>query len=519
MKKFVITFISVLLVFTMMLSCAFSGVSAAKQTAAEAVKTLEKDIPIVEIPGFGEAIYTGLSTETEEDDVSIWEISSDEIMGLVKKHIVGLLTGLITGDFEKLDIIFTDVLTAIFGDAACDENGVPNPDTGIKTWDNVYPKDEYGYANSYSFHYDWRLDMHTLSSQLHEYINRVLAVTGAEKVGLVCFSMGGCVTMTYLYEHYYLATPEERERISSVIFLAGAMNGVSCCEDPFSGNISLDSTSLMRMLQEMLGSSDDMKPLYNLLDLMYTFRMFEPLVNFSNNYIVGNLPAMVDNALPASIGSIPGFYAMMSYDRYYEAENFNFNTEEEKIKYAGLIEKNRYYHDSVQLNSDNIVNSLLEDGKNFAVISEYGYSIIPVTSDNNRMCDGTIGTYETSFGATCAEVDRTLGRDYVQAVECSCGGNHISPDNQIDASTCKYPDVTWFAKNVKHSSANRYFEDLVDLVTYSEEQVTVWTYPDLPQFMINQLELRLVPMNAANAGVVVAFDETTIFGKFFKDLF
>ncbi len=519
MKKTFIKLISVFLAVTLTFSIALSGVSAANQTASEAVKVLEKDIPIVEIPGFGETIYKGLSTETEVDDMDIWGISTDEITGLVKKHILGLLTGLLTGNFEKLDLIFTDVLTAIFGDAACDENGVPNPDTGIKVGDNVYPKNEYGYANSYSFHYDWRLDMHTISSQLHEYINRVLEVTGAEKVGLVCFSMGGCVTMTYLYEHYYLATPEEREKIHSAVFISGAMNGVSCCEDPFSGNITLDSTSLMRMLQEMLGSTENMKPLYNLLDLMYSFRMFEPLVNFSNNYIVGNLSSMVDNALPASIGSIPGFYAMMSSDRYYEAENFNFNTEEEKVKYAGLIEKNRYFHDNVQANSDNILTSLIEDGKNLAIISEYGYSIIPVTSDNNRMCDGTIGTYETSFGATCADVDRTLGENYVQAVTCSCGGNHISPDNQIDASTCKYPDITWFAKNVRHSCANRYFETLVDLATYSDEQINVWTYPDLPQFMINQLDLRLVPMNAANAGKVVPFNETTILGKFFSDLF
>ena len=145
--------------------------------------------------------------------------------------------------------------------------------------------------------------------------------------------------------------------------------------------------------------------------------------------------------------------------------------------------------------------------------------MLPVTADNDRMADGTIHTESTSFGATCSAVDGTLGDTYVQAVECVCGGNHISPDNQIDASTCKYPDVTWFAKNLKHSAADRYFADMIDLITYSENQVTVWTYPDMPQYMIHQLDLRLVPMNAANAGKVVPFDETTILGKFFKDLF
>ena len=360
--------------------------------------------------------------------------------------------------------------------------------------------------------------MHTIASQLDDYINRVLEVTGAEEVGLTAFSMGGSVMMTYLYEYYYMADAESRNKIHSAIFISGAMNGVSCCEDPFSGNIVFDSTSVMRMLQEMLSTNTNMLWLYNILDIMYSLRMLEPIVSFANN-LVANLDVMTDNALLASIATIPGFYAMMSYERYYEAENFIFDSTEDKEKFSVLIEKNRYYHESVQMNACNIINSLIEDGKNFAVISEYGYSVLPVTSDNQRMSDGTIDTASTSFGATCAEVDRTLGNDYVQAIECTCGGNHISPDKQIDASTCKYPDITWFAKDVKHLSSDRFFADMIDIITYSEDQVTVWTYPDMPQFMINYLDLKLIPMNAANAGTVIPFDETTIFGSFFGKLF
>ncbi len=511
--------LALLLSLVIVFSVLCSGVSAENLTAAETVKSLDKDIPIIEIPGFGEDIYKGLSTESELDDVSIWDISTDKIMGLVQKHLKSLILGLLLGNFEDIDAAFTDVLTAIFGDAVCDENGVPSPDTGIKAANYVVPKREYGYSNSYTFHYDWRLDMHTLSSQLHEFINQVMEVTDSDEVGLVCFSMGGCVTMTYLYEYYYLASDEDRDHIRSVIFLSGAMNGVGCCEDPFSGNIVLDSTSLMRMLQEMLSGNTEMLWLYRLLDIMYTFRLLEPVVKFSNKYIVGNMDKMVDNALPQTLGTIPGFCAMMSEERYRQAENFIFDSEEEKEKYSVLIEKNRYYHDSVQANSELILASLLEDGKKLAIVSEYGYSPLPVTSDNSRMSDGTIETYATSFGATCAEVDKTLGEDYVQAVTCDCGRNHTSPDNQIDASTCRYPDITWFAKNVKHSCANRYFADFVDLVTYSENQITVWTYPDLPQYMINQLDLRLIPMTEANAGQVIPFDETTVIAQFFKNLF
>lgn len=519
MKKVLKKAISVLLVLSIIFSVATVCVSAQQGTADEAVKALEKDIPIVEIPGFGESIYKGLSTETEDDDENIWDVSADKIMPIVNEHLVGLIVGMLTGNFEKLSDITTDVLLCLFGDAACDENGVPDPDTGIKSQNRVVAKSEYGQRNSYSFHYDWRLDMHTLASQLHEYIEKVMSVTGSDEVGLVAFSMGNCVMLTYLYEYYYTADAEERSHINSAVFLAGAMNGVACCEDPFSGNIVFDSTSVTRMLLNLISSNEDLRWLYNLLTVMYSFKMLEPIVNFTNKYVVGNLGEIADKALLSTVATIPGFYAMMSIDGYRATENFIFSSAEDKDKFSTLISKNRYYHDDVQANSDNIINSLMSDGKKVGIISEYGYSMIPVTSDNARMSDGVINTEYTSFGATCADVDCTLGDSYTQAVQCSCGGNHLSPDNQIDASTCKYPDITWFAKNLNHTSADRYFADMVDLITYSESQITVWTYPDMPQFMINQLDLTLVPMNVANAGKVVPFNETTSLKNLFKDLF
>ena len=105
MKKTFIKIISVFLTLSLIFSLVSSSVSAEQNTAAEAVKKLEKDIPIVEVVGFGGDIVKGLSTETELDDVSVWGISGDEISALVKEHILGLLLGLMTGDFAKLDII------------------------------------------------------------------------------------------------------------------------------------------------------------------------------------------------------------------------------------------------------------------------------------------------------------------------------------------------------------------------------------------------------------------------------
>ena len=125
------------------------------------------------------------------------------------------------------------------------------------------------------------------------------------------------------------------------------------------------------------------------------------------------------------------------------------------------------------------------------------------------MTDGTIGTAPESFGATCAHVDGTLGEGYKQAKECSCGKNHVSPDNQIDASTCAFPDITWFIKNAHHSEDRDLLSNLIDLAIYSEEQMTVWTYEDFPQFMLAEDEDTLVTLTSDNAGEVVSFEDST----------
>lgn len=493
MKKIIQKMISVLLIFCLVFSFTFIG-NAQEQTAAQAVESLEKDIPIIEIKGFGDPIYSGVSTPTEEDDTDIWSVDVNAILGLVKEHLFSLIFSMIFRNTEKLNEIITDVMVTVFGAVACDENGNPVPDTGVQEKNIVVPKTEYGQRNSYVFSYDWRLDAHTLSTQLRGYVEDVMEVTGSDKVAFVAFSMGGSVLMTYLYEYYYLASPEEREHVQSAVFMCGAMNGVACCEDPISGNLSMDGDTLLYALGELMSGDDALEGLHSILVMLNKIKFFDPLLDYINGYIVENFGALAAEGLRQSMGSLPGFYIMMSYERYYEAENFVFDTPEAKQKFAGLIEKNRYYHDYVQLNSDNIINALLADGKKLAVISEYGYSMMPVTSDNTRLSDGTITTAATSFGATTAPLGKPFDKSYVQSKECVCGKNHVSPDGYVDASTCKYPDVTWFAKNLRHDPSDRYFADLIDLVTYSDEQVTVWTYEDLPQFMVNYQDEYLVPL-------------------------
>ncbi len=517
--------VSVLLCICISLSASVAGYAADTTentpdiSCAEDLANLEFDVPVVFVTGLEGNYYKGLLTKTEEDDVRIWGPQAGPIVEAVFKNLGGILWNLFIKDYDKLADVLGGLVEPIFGDFVCDENGIPDPDTGKKDISDLELKETNSYENCYKFYYDWRYDTVTIAAQLDEYIEYVMELTDSDKVALVSMSMGTAVMMTYLHEYYYTADDySERNHIDSAVFIAGAMNGVGCCEDPFSGNINIDTVSFMRFLSEIMKGNPGTEVIYYMLEGLYEIGAVDCLVEFADNLTKELIAHGFNEAMTDSIATIPGFYALMSADRYEETIKFIFNTPEKKAKYAEIIKKGDYYHDNVQANGANIIQSLLDDGINTAIIAEYGYSFMPLTSDNDRMTDGTIATDRESFGATCSEVDGTLGEGYKQAKECSCGKNHVSADNQIDASTCVFSDITWFGKYLKHTCDNNFVADLVNLIIYSDRQITVWDYEEFPQFMINLDGEKLVPLAKDNAGEILPYEETTVMGKF-KALF
>ncbi len=482
--------------------------------SADDVAALDRDIPVVEIPGFGEVIYKGLETEDEDDDVSIFFPASEIIMPAVKAHAPGILLGLLTKDFDRIDKHIGPFVLEAFGEIGAEPDGTMKEGTGKKHDKDLKEKEKYGYDDTYTFFFDWRKDMHTLAGELNDYIEEVKEFTGSDKVALMAFSQGNCVLSTYLYEYYFNEENEEkREEIDAVLFVCSAMLGVGSCEDPFSGNIKFDSISLLRFLKDCLSGSTALKGVYYIIEMLYSIGFIDSLVETLNEYVETRLPEIVDPYLVETFGALPGFYAMMSAERYKEAEEFIFNSPELKEKYSGMIEKNRYYHEEVQPRVYDMIDMLMSEGKNVGIVAEYGSPIAPVTSDNDRMTDASICTANESLGAVCADVDGILGYKYEQAKECECGKNHVSPDLQIDASTCAYPDITWFAKGLKHDGGRRFWENLFDLIIYSDEQITVWDYSDFPQFMVSYKDSYLIPLETEGTPVNVPFETTMVFGK------
>lgn len=469
----------------------------------------EEASPIIMVDG----IASSRTVNTETGEV-VFPPSTEDITAGVTDALLPLSSKIVTGKYDELGKPASEALVKIFDKMACDKNGNPIYPTG-STYriPEVYEiqgeiadnkEDERGY-NIY-FSYDWRLDMKTIAAQLNQLITNVKAGTGCDKVSLVGFSMGSCVVDSYLYEYGY-------DDVDNVVILSGGFNGVSVCGDPFSGQIDFDATGLVTFLKTSLGSGIENELLGALIDILNQAGALGNVLDIAEelNYLI--LDDVFELGLKTTFARFPGLWSVIPAEMYEEAKKLLIgdNVSEE------FIAKIDYYHYEVQANNKDILDGVIKNGGNLGIISTYGTTIPPVGKNQLNIGDIVIDTVYSSFGATCALANSTLGSDYVQAVDC--GHNHISADNMIDASTCAYPEYTWFIKDMMHGDHTDDMWALIKFIFNSEEQPTVHDNEAYPQFLIN-IDEELYPLTAENDtgkyGKEMSFIEKII--AFFKNI-
>ena len=164
-----------------------------------------------------------------------------------------------------------------------------------------------------------------------------------------------------------------------------------------------------------------------------------------------------------------------------------------------FYEKVDYYH-NVQLELAPTIQNVMDAGTTVSVVSKYGFPQTPVIRSRNNESDFVVDTKYSSIGATCAPYDETLPTDYTQ--QRYPEKNYISPDRKIDASTCAFPDQTWFIKNSSHigtlSGGTDGEQPLLMWLLCSETQPTVWDNALYPQYSTYLPDGTCVPLTAEN---------------------
>lgn len=508
MKKSFKKLVCIILSTIMMLSV----LSAAAFAADE-----EKALPVIFVDGImsSDIVYA----ETGEN---AFVPTTATIVDSVKDLIVPLAKSVSKGDYSELGAPLSKALVKIFDGIACDENGNPVHDTisnytipdaeAILSGKIAIECENLGFdaQEVVHFSYDWRLDMQTIASQLYDCIEAVLDATGAEKVNLVGFSMGTCVVTTYLHDYDY-------KYVNSVVMLSGGFNGVATCGEPFSGQIEFDETGLTTYLKTMLGDDATATLVSILLNSLSKAGVLGNILNIAQELNYAILDDVFELGLKTTFAKMAGIWALIGQNEYDAAKELLIgdNVSDD------FIAKIDYYHNEIQANNKEILDGVIKNGGNLAIIAKYGSTIPPVCVSQMNIGDSVIDTVNTSFGATCATADTTLGNNYAQAVDC--GHNHIAADNMIDASTCAYPEYTWFIKDLMHSDHTQAQWELIRFILESETQPTVSENADYSQFLIS-IDEKIVPLTTENNSDIYesASENVSIFTmiiNFIKNLF
>ena len=478
LKKILAVILCAVLVFSL------SSVSFAAENAA----------PVIVVSGMASfPLYDGESGE------QVFAPSAKAIMSVVGESILPLSKSLFSGDWDYFaDKTFKKVYESLFEIVSCDEKGnsrhnisAPFFPLSVNNYseilENENDEDEQGIAkalasklggeNVYYFNYDWRLDPLETADALNAFVKSVKEAKNCEKVTLVSCSMGGIITNSYLYKY-------GSGDISKIVYCLVASKGIDMVGALFSNQLSINTDMLLERLFSFERGDIFTQTLISLLQT--GVELTPELTKRVDEFVASFLSATTDRAyrdiLSVSLASMPGMWSFCP-DEYYEKakkEMFPNGADEDFIK---RIDE---YHYNVQNKAETLMKSAKESGTTVYVTASYGYVGMPVTKSAWEQSDCLIETKNESFGATCALYGENLGKDYKAAgTVCKDGTHtHLSTDGIVDASSCLFPEQTWFIKYMKHVGFKNNTEasELLLWLVSSEEEVFVDSENGYPQF-------------------------------------
>ena len=481
MKKVISIVLAIIIVF-----------SLTAPTFASAEKCSCGVLPVVYVPGFGETIYKYPGTENE---VSVFPPEEDAIKDAIP-DILKAVGALLISNYDKFGEYAIDAADKILSDAGCNPDGTARENTGIdpctlpsedrhRTAVYAFDNKEVDNESEFKYTYDWRLDPVDNAKGLHEYIEQVKEFTGHSKIVLASHSQGNTVVASYL--HLYGS-----DGIEKIVFLSPAYQGLSLVGALLTRTCTVEGKeeAVADFVMGIMGYEDVTAQLVGaIISILNDYGVTGILLDFVEKILDEQLDRIFDDYLIDVMGTMPGIWSFVPDEYYEDAKKATFRGLD---KYDELEKKTDYYHYNVQCRLTELIDAAKANGT--AIVSSLGYNIssIPVTEEKENHSDFLIDTKYMSIGATVAKMGETLGDDYKQK-NTSCGHNHVSPDNIIDASTSAYPEHTWYIKGNPHNEFVDPYREFITWLILFDGQPTVHSNPDYPQFMeISGEELKAV---------------------------
>lgn len=437
--------------------------------------------PVVYIPGFGEPIYNGLDTE---EPVSVFPPSGDAIAKSVPDLLMAVMGGLLVGNNRVFGKYAIKGAEKMLSPAALNPDGTAIENSGVD-FDGV-EEDLHKIAHTladediddkyFTFLYDWRLSPVDNAKLLKDFVNEVKVTTGHKKISFACHSQGNTVLMSYLALY-------GGKNIDKIVCLSPAYKGLSLVGALFTEKISVShkGDALETYLKGIMSYEDAKSQLIGaVVSLINDYGLADFALNYVQKILDAQLDKVFDECLIDIFGTMPGLWSFVPAEYYYEAKDTMLKGDK---KYDGLVKKIDYYHDNVQTKVEKILKQAKSDGAKIIISAGYNISSIPVTVEPAGQSDFLIDTKYMTLGATCAAINSTLGENYKQS-DKKCGHNHLSPDGIIDASTCAFPEYTWFIRNSGHADFGDEYLEFINWALNYKGQPTVRSNKLYPQFMM-----------------------------------
>ena len=333
-------------------------------------------------------------------------------------------------------------------------------------------RDRIGGENVYYFTYDWRKSPEKIAAELDEFIAMVQEKSGKDKVHMAALSMGGMVATAYMY--YY-----DNDALESLTYLSAAHNGTYVCGDALNGRIVFEKNTLEKFLLGLIGDNIFANLIVRILLIVARFLgATDMLCDFLNGFVQNSAEAAYTGGLRDILGTAVGMWALCPDEDFASGVDFIFNGAEEK--YASVISQLEDVEKFV-CSTHETIGKAYADGVKIVFTSNYNQPLIPIYPRAVLNSDSTLESDLTSNFATIANYGETLTDEYIKTRDAE----YISADKVIDASTCLYPEHTWFIKDADHVAfkyGSEFADFAIDLIL-SEEQPTVKSFPEYPRFM------------------------------------
>lgn len=403
-------------------------------------------------------------------------------------------------DWTEFGNITADILQKAYEPIQLDKNGNSDPtvkhnfDASMESVINR--KNNESGIGKFGFHIDFRLDPFENAAQLYNYVEKVLEVTGAEQYSLISRCEGCNVVIAYWQKYKDL-------RIKNMCFYSGAINGATPISEAFSGKFKIDAPSLERYLYDNdLGVNIPITDEFAITDevLRKILTMLTDTYGLDvacwavENVYTKIYPTLIPRLMSVSFSTFPGYWAMVRDADYDDAMKLIYGGKEEE--YAGLIAKCDYYHENVTHKVDELLLEAQEKGIRVTNIVKYGKAAMPIVANHEEHTDTVCSLFDASFSANSAPCGKTFDKAYLENAKAKGTDKYIGVDKCIDASTCLFPDTTWFLKNNTHKDYN----DSINAVLWKiigPENITVFDDPTCPQYLFyNESDGSVEPLNA-----------------------